>query len=97
MRQLRDRLTGGARTVGPAASAARPSPSLPAPTTPVHIEDLTAAACPVNSLDTARDIYQQHARVRSKLTGKVLGELLGVSDCSARRLLRQANTDNAPT
>jgi len=48
-------------------------------------------------LDTARDIYQQHARVRSKLTGKVLGELLGVSDCYARRLLRQANTDNAPT
>jgi DNA-binding GntR family transcriptional regulator len=37
----------------------------------------------------AREIHQQHLRDGTKLTGKTLGQMLGISDGYARRLLRE--------
>lgn len=37
----------------------------------------------------AREIHEQHRVDGVKLTGKVLGQILGVSDGYARRLLRE--------
>ncbi len=44
-------------------------------------------------LQRAREIHEQHRHDSKKLTGKTLGQILGVSDGYARRLLRRDRSD----
>ena len=87
MRQLRDRLTLPASegtlhngVVDTACSAEQPETNETA---------RVASTSGRSVLQRAREIHEQHVRDGTKPTGKTLGELLGVSDGYARRLLRE--------
>ena len=86
MRQLRDQSPAAAQT--PVAIGSRTadatSPSGQHATTEVPTESHSL-------LQRAREIHEQHRDGGVKLTGKTLGQILGVSDGYARRLLREVN------
>jgi hypothetical protein len=90
MRQLRDRAPTAAHTPAMLASqTANPqSPTEQRATTDVQTGSQSV-------LQRARAIQKQHQDDGVKLTGKTLGQILGVSDGYARRLLRDINATPA--
>jgi len=84
MRQLRDRRPAAAQT--PVALASRTSEAK-SQTEQLETTDVLTGGRSI--LQRAREIQEQHRGDDVKLTGKTLGQILGVSDGYARRLLRE--------
>lgn len=91
MRQLRDRTaaTAKAHPVTEPQNAAVRLPAKPRETTDASDAPPTGSH---SLLQRARHIHQQHRVDGVKLTGKALGQILGVSDGYARRLLRKIDS-----
>jgi hypothetical protein len=90
MRQLRQRLSSNPAPYRPAARRPPRPPQL-------NPEHLARGAGRQSLLDKARHICADQDRHGTKLTGKTLATLLGISDGYARRLLREIASDNAVT
>lgn len=91
MRQLRHQLK-----TNPATSRDSFEPQLaarPAPVPPQLTNEAARAAGRQSLLDKARHIHADQERDGTKLTGKTLAALLGVSDGYARRLLRVIDSE----
>ena len=92
MRQLRDRLSNECHQA--------PSPPYQAPAPAASVANPAAdgavATTRPGRLSKAQEIYQQHLRDGTNLTGKRLGEMLGISDGYARRLLREITANQTP-
>lgn len=89
MRQLRNGTpTAAPVTLGPLTSQAK------SPTEQLSTTDSTTRS--QSLLQRARDIHGQHPDDGVKLTGQKLGQLLGVSDGYARRLLREIGATRTP-
>jgi hypothetical protein len=84
MRQLRDWRPAAAQT--PVALASRTSEAK-SQTEQLETTDVLTGGRSI--LQRAREIQEQHRDDDVKLTGKTLGQILGVSDGYARRLLRE--------
>lgn len=97
MRQLRDRL--GAQpsnaTVTHRAPTAEATPRTESQATPEPIRTAMTTGR-ASLLQHARDIHRQHRQDGTELTGKSLGQILGVSDGYARRLLREIAAAESP-
>jgi hypothetical protein len=96
MRQLRHQLNSN-----PAQSERGIKPQLtaiPAPPPPqMGTEHVARIADQRSMLDKARHIHADQQRRGTRLTGKTLAALLGISDGYARRLLRQIDSELAVT
>lgn len=99
MRQLRHRLSLATAICDDESTAAADVEDQPGPQT--HRTDIIGSSVRPNALgllDQARAHYQEHTNLGIKLTGKMLAQLLGISDGYARRLLRQiASAVTEPT
>ncbi len=96
MRQLRDRLSD--------APARQNTPETESAASPAHHDlmpraERTLRPIPRRAglLSKARELHDTHTREGQRLTGKTLGETLGISDGYARRLLRQITASDGPT
>jgi hypothetical protein len=94
MRQLRQQLStnSGPHLLGtdPQLAASH------APTTAqLHPKQLARGAGGPSMLDKARHIRADGERRGTRLTGRTLAPLLGISDGYARRLLRELGSDSA--
>ena len=83
MRQLRD------RTATTRAHMAVGSRTAQAESRTEQLQTTDVLTTSRSILQRAREIQEQHRRRNLKLTGKSLGQILGVSDGYARRLLRE--------
>jgi len=92
-RQLRQQL----RTDSvPSRGSVEPQlPASPAPVPPQLTNEAARAAGRQSLLDKARHIHANQERDGTKLTGKTLAALLGISDGYARRLLRAIDSEAA--
>jgi hypothetical protein len=93
MRQLRHQLN-----TNPAPSRGSFEPQLaasPAPVPPRLNNEAARTAGRQNLLDKARHIHADQERDGTRLTGKTLAAVLGISDGYARRLLREIDSDPA--
>jgi hypothetical protein len=93
MRQLRHQLN-----TNPAPSRVSFDPQLaasPAAVPPHLTNEATRVVGRQSLLDKARHIHADQERDGTKLTGKTLAALLGISDGYARRLLRQIDSEAA--
>lgn len=93
MRQLRHQLK-----TNPAPSRDNSEPQLaarPAPVPPQLTNEAARAAGRQSLLDNARHVHEDQQRDGTKLTGKTLAALLGISDGYARRLLRVIDSEAA--
>jgi hypothetical protein len=93
MRQLRHQLNSN-----PAPSGGSFEPQLaasPAPVPPRLNSEAARTAGRQNLHDKARHIHADQERDGTKLTGKTLATLLGISDGYARRLLRAIDSEAA--
>ena len=70
-------------------------PASPAPVPPQLTNEAARAAGRQSLLDKARHIHANQERDGTKLTGKTLAALLGISDGYARRLLRAIDSEAA--
>ena len=96
MRQLRDRLSDA-----PVHQAMpEPEPATPRPAGHdlllAHEPTRVRAGRRAGLLSRARELHDAHTREGQRLTGKTLGDTLGISDGYARRLLRQITASDAP-
>ncbi len=88
MRQLRYQTAETARTPAMVGSDTGDAPST---VTRLQTTDMPSGGQSLSQ--RAREIHQQHRRAGLRLTGRTLGQLLGVSDGYARRLLRGLDAD----
>jgi hypothetical protein len=93
MRQLRHQLKTNR---APSRDSLEPQlAARPAPPPPQLTNEAGSAAGRQNLLDKARHIHEDQQRDGTKLTGKTLAALLGISDGYARRLLRAIDSEAA--
>jgi hypothetical protein len=93
MRQLRYQLK---TNPAPSRDGVEPrAASSPAPVPPRLTNDAARAAGRQSLLDKARHIHADQERHGTRLTGKTLAALLGISDGYARRLLRAIDSEAA--
>lgn len=101
MRQLRDRFSE--LTKAPATPSPQPDREVaiaesPQPTeVPNAVTTGGVVTTSRSMLQQARQLHESHQRDGAKLTGKMLGGILGVSDGYARRLLREINAAESAT
>jgi len=91
MRQLRYRTPAPTRTTTVLASRTSEAQS---PTEQLATTDVPAGSHSL--LRQAREIHEQNQGDGARLTGKTLGQILGISDGYARRLLREINATQRP-
>jgi hypothetical protein len=95
MRQLRQQVSSNPV---PQLPGTGPQPATsPAPAAPRLTNELAHGAGQQSMLDKARHIHDDQQRHGTRLTGKTLAALLGVSDGYARRLLREIDGKPALT
>ena len=94
MRQLRHQLT---TNPAPSRGSFEPQRSSSAPVPPRLTNDAARAAGRQSLLDKARHIHADQECDGTRLTGKTLAALLGISDGYARRLLRAIDSEPSVT
>ena len=90
MRQLSERLRQTVRNVELSGPCVNTRAATVEPVETAEVERFEHASRVTSPLDATRELVRQHTEAGARLTGKQLGDLLGVSDGYARRLLRQA-------